>query len=242
LQDLPAKTEQTLWCQMGSAQRRRYDKLRDHYRRLLLGETELEGKQRFAVLEALLRLRQATCHEGLLDKSRNDQASAKFDELLPRLEQLANEGHKALVFSQFTSLLDLLEPQLKKRGLLWQRIDGRTRKREERIEQFQNDPAYPIFLISLKAGGFGLNLTAASYVFLLDPWWNPAAEMQAVDRAHRIGQTRAVNAYRLVCRDTVEERVLELQDQKKALCEAILGNERSLLQDLSRDDLDALLR
>ena len=138
---------------------------------------------------------------------------------------MASEGHKALIFSQFTSLLDLLEGELQKLGLQWQRIDGRTRKRAERIERFQNDPAYPIF-----------------YVFLLDPWWNPAAEMQAVDRAHRIGQKRAVNAYRLVCRDTVEERVLELQDKKKSLYEAILGNERSLLQDLSREDLETLLR
>lgn len=242
LKDLPAKTEQTIWCEMASPQRRRYDKLRDHYRKRLLDKEELQGKQRFVVLEALLRLRQAACHEGLLDKARRNQASAKFEALIPRLEQLASEGHKALIFSQFTSLLDLLEGELQKLGLQWQRIDGRTRKRAERIERFQNDPAYPIFLISLKAGGFGLNLTAASYVFLLDPWWNPAAEMQAVDRAHRIGQKRAVNAYRLVCRDTVEERVLELQDKKKSLYEAILGNERSLLQDLSREDLETLLR
>jgi SNF2 family DNA or RNA helicase len=192
-------------------------------------------------LEALLRLRQAACHEALLDPRAAAPGSAKFDELLPRLEELAVEGHKALVFSQFTSVLDLLEPELRARGIVFERIDGSTTRRAERVRRFHQDPECRVFLISLKAGGVGLNLTAASYVFLLDPWWNPAVEMQAIDRAHRIGQKRVVNAYRLVCRDTVEERVLELQSRKKALCEAILGNERSLLQDLTRADLELLL-
>ena len=145
------------------------------------------------------------------------------------------------MFSQFTSFLDLVEPRLRERGLRFQRLDGATRDRAARVARFQQDPDHPVFLISLKAGGFGLNLTAASYVFVLDPWWNPAVEMQAIDRAHRIGQQRTVHAYRLVCRGTVEERVLELQAGKKALCEAILGNERSLLQDLTRADLELLL-
>jgi SNF2 family DNA or RNA helicase len=138
-------------------------------------------------------------------------------------------------------LLDLLEPQLVQRGLVFERLDGKTKRRDKRVARFQTDAACPLFLISLKAGGYGLNLTAAGYVFLLDPWWNPAVEMQAIDRAHRIGQQRTVNAYRLVCRGTVEERVLELQGQKKALCDAILGGERSLLQDLTRTDLELLL-
>jgi SNF2 family DNA or RNA helicase len=133
------------------------------------------------------------------------------------------------------------KPELAARSLKWERLDGSTTKRAERIARFQADANCPLFLISLKAGGYGLNLTAASYVFLLDPWWNPAVEMQAIDRVHRIGQQRTVNAYRLVCRGTVEERLLQLQAQKKALCEAILGNERSLLQDLSRADLELLL-
>jgi hypothetical protein len=137
--------------------------------------------------------------------------------------------------------LDLLEIQLHARKLTWERLDGSTRDRPRRIERFQTDAACSMFLISLKAGGYGLNLTAAHYVFLLDPWWNPAVEMQAIDRAHRIGQTRSVNAYRLVCRGTVEEHVLALQQRKKALCEAILGNERSRLQDLTRADLELLL-
>jgi hypothetical protein len=242
LTDLPAKVEQTLWCELGQAQRRRYETLREHYRaELLAGPGELDQRQRFTVLEALLRLRQAACHEGLLPGRSAVTDSAKFDALLPQLEELAEAGHKALVFSQFTSLLDLLEPQLQQRGIAFERLDGTTRRRPERIARFQQDPACRVFLISLKAGGFGLNLTAASYVFVLDPWWNPAAEMQAIDRAHRIGQQRTVHAYRLVCRGTVEERVLELQQRKKVLCEAILGQERSVLQDLTRADLELLL-
>lgn len=124
---------------------------------------------------------------------------------------------------------------------MFERIDGSTTRRAERVRRFQQEPHCRWFLISSKAGGVGLNLTAASYVSLLDPWWNPAVEVQAIDRAHRSGHKRVVNAYRLVCRHTVEERVLELQSRKKALCEAILGNERSLLQDLTRADLELLL-
>ncbi|MBZ0152350.1 MAG: DEAD/DEAH box helicase, partial [Planctomycetes bacterium] len=242
LKDLPDKVEQTLWCDLAPAQRKRYDALRRHYQQLLLGGGgELSDDQRFLVLEALLRLRQAACHEALLPGRVASPESAKFEELLPRLEELAAEGHKALVFSQFTSLLDLLEPKLRERGIGFERLDGKTRNRAERVARFQGEATSPVFLISLKAGGFGLNLTAASYVFMLDPWWNPAVEMQAIDRAHRIGQQRVVNAYRLVCRGTVEERVLELQARKKALSDAILGNERSLLQDLTRADLELLL-
>ena len=242
LPDLPEKIEQTLWCELEPAQRRRYDELCAHYRDLLLtAPRELASKERFVVLEALLRLRQAACHEGLLDPSKRKESSAKLDALLPRLEELAEEDHKVLVFSQFTAFLDLVEPALTSRGIEFERLDGTTRDRATRVKRFQEDPRCKIFLISLKAGGFGLNLTAADYVFVLDPWWNPAAEMQAIDRTHRIGQKRTVNAYRLVCRGTVEERVLELQAKKKALCEAILGNERSLLQDMTREDLRVLL-
>ncbi|MBK8096523.1 MAG: DEAD/DEAH box helicase [Planctomycetes bacterium] len=241
LTDLPEKVEQTLWCELEPANRRRYDRLREHYRKLLLEGPQLDHKQRFVALEALLRLRQAACHEGLLDPRLHDAASAKLDALLPQLSELTDEGHKVLVFSQFTTFLDLVEPRLRAAGIRFERLDGSTRDRAARVERFQQDAAVQVFLISLKAGGFGLNLTAADYVFVLDPWWNPAAEMQAIDRAHRIGQKRVVHAYRLVCKDTVEERVLELQQQKKALCEAILGNERSLLQDLTREDLAMLL-
>lgn len=244
LSDLPDKIEQTLWCELEPDQRQRYDQLAGHFRAELLDPGEggaLGNQQRMVVLQALMRLRQAACHEGLLDPARRTAASAKFDVLLPRLAELVEEGHKVLVFSQFVTLLDLVAAQLDRRGIPCERLDGGTRDRDERVRRFQTDPACAVFLISLKAGGFGLNLTAADYVFLLDPWWNPAAELQAIDRAHRIGQRRPVHAYRIVCRGTVEERVLELQQKKRALCEAILGDDRSLLQDLTRADVELLL-
>ncbi len=199
------------------------------------------GRSKMHVLEALLRLRQAACHPGLLDAKRVDEPGAKIDTLLSQLSELREEGHKALVFSQFTSLLAILRRRLDSGGARYEYLDGATRDRQTRVEAFQNDPDCGLFLISLKAGGLGLNLTAAEYVFLLDPWWNPAVEAQAVDRAHRIGQTRPVFAYRLIARDTVEEKVLELQKTKRALADAILGEDNSLIRDLKREDLELLL-
>src|SRR6202034_1372725 len=163
------------------------------------------------------------------------------DVLLPDLEELISEGHKALVFSQFTSMLAIVRKHLDRRGVVYEYLDGQTRDRRERVTRFQTDPNCCVFLISLKAGGLGLNLTAADYVFLLDPWWNPAVEAQAIDRAHRVGQTRKVFAYRLIARDTVEERVLELQKTKRDLADAILGEDNSLIRDLKREDLELLL-
>jgi SNF2 family DNA or RNA helicase len=161
--------------------------------------------------------------------------------LVPRLAEAVEEGHKTLVFSQFTSLLAILRARLDEEGIAYEYLDGRSRDREAKVERFQHDPQCGLFLISLKAGGVGLNLTAAEYVFLLDPWWNPAVEAQAIDRAHRIGQTRHVFAYRLIARDTVEERVLELQAKKRGLADAILNADNRLLRDLRREDLELLL-
>ncbi len=242
--DLPAKTEQTLYCELERSQRALYDELRTRYRRTLLDEGS--GQNGFAraklqVLEALLRLRQAACHPGLLDPRRTDEPSAKLDVLVPRLGEAIDEGHKVLVFSQFTSLLAILRRRLDAQGTSYEYLDGRTRDREARVQRFQTDPACRLFLVSLKAGGLGLNLTAAEYVFLLDPWWNPAVEAQAIDRAHRIGQSRHVFAYRLIARDTVEERVLELQQQKRQLADAILTADDSLMRTLRREDLELLL-
>ena len=162
-----------------------------------------------------MRLRQASCHPGLIDKARTVEPSAKLDVLLPQLQELAESGHKALVFSQFTSLLAIVRGRLDAAKLPYEYLDGRTRDRAERVERFQTDPDCRLFLVSLKAGGVGLNLTAAEYVFLLDPWWNPAVEAQAIDRTHRIGQTKPVFAYRLIARGTVEEKVLALQESKR---------------------------
>ncbi len=241
--ELPARLEQTLYCELEAAQRTLYEELRDHYRRSLSGRIEREGfnRSKILVLEALLRLRQAACHPGLLDRGRIAEPSAKLDVLLPRLAEVMAEGHKVLVFSQFTSLLSIVRERLDRERVRYEYLDGHTRDRAARVAHFQDDPDCKLFLVSLRAGGLGLNLTAAEYVFLLDPWWNPAVEAQAIDRAHRIGQTRPVFAYRLIARDTVEEKILALQATKRDLAEAILTEDNSLIRTLSREDLELLL-
>jgi superfamily II DNA or RNA helicase len=241
--DLPDKIEQTLFCQMSEEQEQLYAEMRDHYRQSLLGLIKNQGlaKSKMHVLEALLRLRQAACHPALLDKAKLDEGSAKLDVLLPHLEELIDEKHKTLVFSQFTSMLAIVRHHLDQRGIVYEYLDGQTRDRRACVERFQTDPNCPLFLISLKAGGLGLNLTAADYVFLLDPWWNPAVEAQAIDRAHRVGQTKQVFAYRLICRGTVEEKIAELQVKKRGLADAILQENGSVLEQLSPEDLEMLL-
>ncbi|MCM2256109.1 MAG: DEAD/DEAH box helicase [Vicinamibacteria bacterium] len=241
--DLPAKTEQTLHCALEGKAQTLYRELATHYRRTLLAQVDERGmaRSKIQVLEALLRLRQAACHPGLVDKRYAAVASAKIEALVPLLHEVVAEGHKALVFSQFTSFLALVRQRLGQEGLIHEYLDGRTRDRASRVKRFQEDTACPLFLVSLKAGGTGLNLTAADYVFLLDPWWNPAVESQAIDRAHRIGQQRHVFAYRLIATDTVEEKVLALQQGKRELFDAILGEKLSLIRSLRREDLEHLL-
>ncbi|MFV0445664.1 MAG: SNF2-related protein [Planctomycetaceae bacterium] len=241
--ELPERMEETIYCKMGVRQRKLYNDLRDHYRQSLLGIVKEQGmgKSKMHVLEALLRLRQAACHPALLQEGDGDEAFAKLDYLCPQLEELIDEGHKSLVFSQFTSMLAIVRKHLDARGIRYAYLDGKTKARKQVVDQFQNDPDCPVFLISLKAGGLGLNLTAAEYVFLLDPWWNPAVEAQAIDRAHRVGQTRQVFAYRLICRDTVEEKILELQTKKRELADAILEQDNRLMSDLTAEDLEMLL-
>ena len=265
LTDLPAKTEQTIICEMEPAQRKVYDQLRTYFRGNLLRQLDAPdnkgkssrstsgsgrglGRAAFMVLEALLRLRQAACHPALIDKTAaamhfdtQNAPSAKLDELEQRLDEIIDEGSKALVFSQFTSMLALIRKRLDERGIKYAYLDGQTRNRKDVVKRFQTDPDLPVFLISLKAGGVGLNLTAAEYVFIMDPWWNPAVEAQAIDRTHRIGQTKPVFAYRMICEDTVEQRILELQGRKRDLAEAIVGGEENIISNLTRDDLERLL-
>lgn len=241
LKDLPAKTEQTLFCDMAPTQRKQYDELREFYRVQLTKRIEAKGIQRskIHVLEALLRLRQVSCDPRLLDPKA--KPGVKLSLLQEQLEEVVSEGHKVLIFSQFTSLLGLFREQLDAQGQPYQYLDGQTRNRAAVVKKFQNDPAVKIFLISLKAGGHGLNLTAADYVFILDPWWNPAVEAQAIDRAHRIGQRSPVMAYRLICRDSVEEKILSLQATKRELADSIIAANDSVLGSLSLDDLQLLL-
>jgi superfamily II DNA or RNA helicase len=245
LTDLPARSEQTVLCDMEPEQRREYVELRDHFRRELLGkrsDAELR-RDKLGILEMLLRLRQAACHPGLLDPARAGEGCAKFDAFFPMLEDVLESGSKALVFSQFTSFLALLRARLDAEKRTYAYLDGSTpaAERAAAVARFQKEREPRLFLISLKAGGTGLNLTAADYVFLLDPWWNPAVEAQAIGRSHRIGQTRRVFAYRLVCRATIEERVLELQEKKRELADSILAGDGRLLTDLTRAELERLL-
>ena len=179
---------------------------------------------------------------GLISPELATEPSAKLEMLIPSISEVVEEGHKVLVFSQFTSFLAIVRERLEQEKITYEYLDGRTRNRAAKVERFQTDTECPVFLISLKAGGLGLNLTAAEYVYLLDPWWNPAVEAQAIDRSHRIGQTQHVFAYRLICRGTVEEKILELQQKKRDLADAILSaDNRGVIQNLSREDLEFLL-
>ncbi len=243
LKDLPPKTEQILYCSLHEPQQELYDKLRLAYQASLLGEVEGAKQQGSAiqVLEALLRLRQVACHPGLVDPDWEEAGSAKLDILYDQVAEVLDEGHKVIVFSQFTKLLAYVRESLDERGVTYAYLDGQTRDRGAVVERFQTDPETNLFLISLKAGGLGLNLTAAGYVFLLDPWWNPAVEAQAIDRAHRIGQTQPVFAYRMIARDTVEEKILDLQTSKRKLVEAVLGGEEQSMPSLTAEDLRMLL-
>lgn len=243
LKELPEKTEQVLYCEMGPVERQSYGTLRDHYRASLAGQIEKSGMSRskIHVLEALLRLRQAACHPGLINPDLKSEASAKLSQLIDSLQEAIQEGHKALVFSQFTSLLDIVRADLDRAGIVYEYLDGSTVDRKKPVERFQTDPKCPVFLISLKAGGTGLNLTAADYVFILDPWWNPAVEAQAIGRAHRMGQTQKVFTYRMIARGTVEEKILDLQKSKKELAESIISEDKDFLRKLTYEDLQQLL-
>ena len=241
--ELPARLERTLEVELEPKQRAFYEQLRTRIRADVLSHVETRGlaRSKLHILEGLLRLRQAACHPVLADAHKQSLPSAKLDALIPALVDVAAEGHKALVFSQFTSFLTLVRAALDEEGIEYEYLDGRTKDRQARVTRFQSDAACPVFLISLKAGGHGLNLTAADYVYLLDPWWNPAVEAQAIDRAHRIGRTRQVIATRLVARNTIEEKILALQGGKRALADAILSADRTGLASIGREELELLL-
>lgn len=236
--ELPSRTDVVLRCTLSERERSLYDTVRSlssaEARTMLSG-----GKGWLQVLEVLLRMRQAACHPGLLPGGDRLGGSAKLELLQETLDEVVAEGHRVLIFSQWTSMLDLVEPALRESGWDFCRLDGATRDREAEIARFSKEDGPPIFLLSLKAGGTGLNLTAADYVIHLDPWWNPAVEDQATDRAHRIGQTRPVVSVRLVAEDTVEERILSLQDRKRDLVRAAL-DEDALAKALTSEELAEL--
>ena len=237
--ELPPKQEQVVPVELSATHRRLYDRHLARERQKVLGLVGEMGRNRITILRSLTLLRQLALSPVLIDGGYPEQ-SAKVDVLLERLEEVMAEGHRALVFSQFTGFLSLVRRRLDAEGIAHEYLDGRTRDRAARIASFREGDA-PVFLISLKAGGFGLTLTEADYVFILDPWWNPAAESQAIDRTHRIGQDKPVNVYRLVSADTIEEKVVALADSKRHLFDEVVGAASDIATPLSADDIRGLL-
>ncbi|MFT3969060.1 MAG: DEAD/DEAH box helicase [Micropruina sp.] len=237
--ELPDKQEQVLSIELSPGHRRLYDRQLAAERKKVLGLVDDMKRNRITILAALTTLRQLALSPALVMPGQA-AASAKIDTLLELVEELASEGHRALVFSQFTGYLGLVRNRLDEAGIGYSYLDGRTRDRAARIEKFRSGDD-PVFLISLKAGGFGLTLTEADYVFILDPWWNPAAELQAIDRTHRIGQDKPVMVYRMVSADTIEEKVVALQERKRDLFAKVVGEAGDLAAPLTADDIRGLL-
>jgi non-specific serine/threonine protein kinase len=239
--ELPPRSERILYTDLEPAQRKIYQHTRNYYRGLLLGMLEESDLNdiRMKILEGLLRLRQVCIHPQLVEPTYQGP-SAKFELLLETMETLRAENHKALIFSQFVQTLTLLRKEMDQRDMRYAYLSGQTHDRQKQVDLFQNDPEVPFFLISLKAGGLGLNLTAADYVLLLDPWWNPAVEMQAADRAHRIGQDKPVFIYKFIARETVEEKILQLQERKRELVEQLISAEGGFFKALTKEDVQLL--
>ena len=239
--ELPPKVEKLIMCPMTSEQEQLYSRLRDHYRAVIAQALEKKGagRSRFKVLEGLLRLRQAANHPKLVGM---EAESGKFQRLMSLIQEALDSGHKALIFSQFTKMLRLIRQELDAASIGYAYLDGRTpqKDREAMVTSFQKRKDLKLFLISLRAGGFGLNLTAADYVFIVDPWWNPAVELQAIDRSHRIGQSKTVVTYRLISTGTVEEKVMGLQKKKRQIAGSVLSGSRDMLTRLSAKDLEIL--
>ncbi|MCD6011089.1 MAG: SNF2-related protein [Flavipsychrobacter sp.] len=239
--DLPEKTETILYCEMGPEQRKIYDAYRNIYRSQILGMIEERGMERsqLHILQGLTKLRQICDSPAIMnEEERFHNYSIKLDELSREITENVGD-HKVLVFSQFLGMLGLIRKKLEEDGINYVYFDGSSssREREEAIQEFQNNHECRVFLISLKAGGIGLNLTAADYVYIVDPWWNPAVEQQAIDRTHRIGQTKNIFAYRLICKDTLEEKMLQLQERKRALAADLVSDDNAMLKRLTKDDI-----
>jgi SNF2 family DNA or RNA helicase len=242
--DLPEKIETILYCEMESEQQEIYDAYRNDFRDKILGtiETQGIGRSQLTILQGLMKLRQICDSPAILNEAE------KFPNVSIKLEELGREitenisNHKALVFSQFLGMLGLIREKLKELGVEHEYFDGSTsaQDREKAIQRFQNDDNCRVFLISLKAGGVGLNLTAADYVYIVDPWWNPAVEQQAIDRTHRIGQTKNIMAYRMICKDTIEDKILQLQERKRLLAKDLITDDEGFVKSLSRADVEYL--
>jgi superfamily II DNA or RNA helicase len=242
--DLPEKQEMVLYCEMEDEQRKIYDAYRNDFRNQILGTIETQGIQRsqLTILQGLMKLRQICDSPAILNEQEKfENHSIKLDELAREItENIGN--HKALIFSQFLGMLALIKGKLEELGVKYEYFDGSTSApdREKAIQSFQNDETVRVFLISLKAGGVGLNLTAADYVYIVDPWWNPAVEQQAIDRTHRIGQTKNIFAYRMICKDTIEDKILQLQEKKRMLAKELISDDATFVKSLTREDVEYL--
>jgi SNF2 family DNA or RNA helicase len=231
-----------IYCEMGAEQRKVYNAYELEFYTFLNTRNEVDiPREALHMLQGLTKLRQICNSPALLnDDLFYGNESSKIDTLIEQIESKSPQ-HKILVFSQFVSMLDLIRPELQKRGIAYEYLTGQTRDRAARVENFQNNSDVRVFLISLKAGGTGLNLTEADYVYLIDPWWNPAVENQAIDRSYRIGQKKNVIAVRLICPGTIEEKIMELQESKKDLANDLVKTDTSILKTLTKTDLLGLV-
>ena len=242
--DLPEKTETILFCEMETEQRKIYDAYRNSYRDKILGTIDEQGidKSQLTILQGLMKLRQICDSPAILnEEEKYPNHSIKLDELAREISENIGD-HKALVFSQFLGMLALIKGKLKEAGIPFEYFDGSTTtmERQRAIENFQGNDECRVFLISLKAGGVGLNLTAADYVYIVDPWWNPAVEQQAIDRTHRIGQTKNIFAYRMICIDTIEDKILQLQERKRILAKELISDDTGFVKNLTKADVEYL--
>jgi SNF2 family DNA or RNA helicase len=227
---------------MSPEQEKRYEEVKTHYREKIFKLIDQEGlgNSRFMILEGLTKLRQLANHPRMVEQSYTGD-SGKLEDVTYMLENAVAEGHKVLIFSQFVKHLELVRQYLKNHKIDFAYLDGSSTDRKEQVDRFNKDPNLKVFLISIKAGGLGLNLTEADYVFILDPWWNPAVEAQAVDRAHRIGQKKKVFTYKFITRNSVEEKILMLQKRKLKLTTDLITTEESFMKQLTRDDINQIL-
>jgi SNF2 family DNA or RNA helicase len=240
--ELPEKVENIQYCSMSPDQEKRYEEVKSLYRERIfkLIETEGLGSSRFIILEGLTKLRQLANHPKMIEPS-YDGDSGKQEDITHMLENAIAEGHKVLVFSQFVKHLEIVKQFLKTSKIDFAYLDGSSMDRKEQVERFNREKTLKVFLISIKAGGLGLNLTQADYVFILDPWWNPAVEAQAIDRAHRIGQKNKVFTYKFITRNTVEEKILMLQQRKLRLTTDLITTEESFMKQLTKEDIEQML-
>src|SRR5690606_9461189 len=241
--ELPPKTEQTVYCEMTEEQTKLYERIKSEYRNALLDNQFQQNKKgnQIMLLQGLTKLRQVANHPAMVNEDEGF-SSGKFDTVVEMLQSIIAEHHKVLIFSQFVKHLQVFRDYFDREKITYAYLDGSTKNRADAVNTFKETENIQIFLISIKAGGVGLNLTEADYVFILDPWWNPAVEQQAIDRSHRIGQTKNVFIYKFISKDTVEEKILALQGQKKSLSTSLITTEESFMKSLSTADIQELLR